>query len=199
MSWWLSVKSEVLKWVVILTCGVVVGLTMGWRLWSPKPAAPKHEAAAPAIIQNDKSTVLARRATQPPTVSRVLPRGATAEREIHVEAIPDVQGLTTTSPFVLDLTLVKMPDETHRVIVSSPNGAITAQSFDVPTAYISTPDATRYAVGAVYGRSLHGKSVGAFIDRDIAWLRIGLEITRNTSELINKIEWEGRVKLGIKL
>jgi hypothetical protein len=203
MNWWLNVKSELSKLGAVLTLGIIVGLVMGWMLWIPKPTT-KRESAAPAVVQKDGSVVLKRGATQEAKPVHQTPKGSVVERVIHVEALrqPAVdpgQPEIDSSLFKLDLTLVRLDDGTRRVVASSPDGTVVAStSVDTPVEPSTTPKPMKHAAGAVYGRTQYTKAIGIFIDRDMAFLRLGVEITKNTHMLANTAEWEGRVKLGLR-
>ena len=211
MNWWLSVKSEATKLVAALILGIIAGLTMAWILWIPK-TMKTPETPAPAIAQADGSRVIERTAPRPVKPPHMLPPGAVAEREIHVEVQPSrveptpipgssvtaLQPTLSSAPFKLDLTLVRMPDGTRRVVASSPNGEVTAASLDIPAAPPpSEAKVLRWAAGGEFGcTSRGGKSVGVFVDRDFAFVRTGVTVARVTEACVTG--WEGRVKLGIR-
>lgn len=141
-----------------LVLGLAGGLGLGWKLYRPKPAPV--ETTAPAIRQGDKSLILQRQPEAKPEPKHELPRGAKLERQIQVTVLPSIPtdarkipgsgnlpGIPDSSTasnsvqsvfnsgqsgaITVDLSLVKMPDGTERVIASSPNGAITG-GLDIP-------------------------------------------------------------------
>lgn len=132
-----------------LVLGLALGLGLGWKLYRPKPAPV--ETAAPAVRQKDQSLVLERKPEAKPEPKHELPRGAKLERQIQVTVLPSIptegtpipgsggqsEGNTGNSraipgnPITVDLSLVKMPDGTSRVIASSPDGVVSA-GLDIP-------------------------------------------------------------------
>ena len=130
----------------------VGGMALAWKIWAPKPAKPETYAAA--VKQSDGSVVLERKPDATAKPAQELPKGAKLERVVQVtvkpsassEAIaptngPDPQAASTSDlpsgttipcpPIRVDLSLVRMPDESRRVIASSPDGEVIS-GIDVP-------------------------------------------------------------------
>lgn len=210
-------KSELSEWAVILSAGIIVGLTTGWILWKPR-VQPK-ETPAPAIIQGDGSVVIKRDPSLDAKPVHEIPKGSVVERVIHVEVQPSsshvdpiaTPGSTGTehqvplslppSPVRLDLTLVRLQDGTRRVVASSPDGTvIPGASVDIPVEPAKPePKVLKWAAGAVYGGTVWGdKAVGVFLDRDVAFVRTGVELTRNTYAMSTRQGWEVRARVGIR-
>jgi len=207
--------------VASLATGTILGLSVGWKLWRPK--ALIVEQAHPAARQSDGSLELAVSPNANQKPAQEVPRGAVVERVVYVTvkpnpsnpgpsgtALPPIPGSNVTAlppmpslpPSLgirVDLTLLRMPDGSHRVTASSPDGTITG-GMDIPAeAAQPAPKVLKYAGGVVYGQSVYGdKSVGMFIDRDFAFVRAGVEVTKTTYTTIQKIGWDGRVKIGIR-
>ena len=58
--------------------------------------------------------------------------------------------------------------------------------------------ALKNAIGGIYGvTSGGGRTVGAFIHRDAAFLRLGAELTRDTPTNL-PAQWSARALLGIR-
>lgn len=216
MNSWLKEKSARYALVVSLALGVIVGLTTGWTLWSPKKRV--QEVYAPAIRNEDKSLVLEKKPMADAKPAQQVPKGAVVERVVYVEVQPhgpstevhpttpgsivtepQVTPSSLPSPIRVDLTLYRLQDGTKRVVASSPDGEVVG-GLDVPVeAARPVPKELKWAAGAVYGTtSWGGKSVGAFLDRDLAFVRTGIELTKNTYALSSRTGWEVRAKLGIR-
>lgn len=206
---------------VVLSIGIAAGMGIGWKLWKPKTAVV--ETYAREQRQTDGSLVLERKPQPDAKPAQEIPKGAKVERIVQVTVDPTqpsaalapmpgivpVAGanLQTTPPSInptpcppvrLDLTLIRLPDLTRRVIASSPDGRVTG-GVDIPVDNPPAPRELKWAVGAVYGGTAWGdKAVGAFLDRDFAFLRTGAELTKNTYALQARQGWEIRARLGIR-
>ena len=152
----------------ILAAGIVAGLVFGWMLWRPTPTNP--EPPAQAIGQADKSLCLERKPDPKPVVPHLLPKGAKLEREIQVTVSPSAVAMDPTHgpnlpdkgsplaalpclPVTVDLSLVRMPDLTRRVIASSPDGEIVG-GLDVPVDARAPPRDIKWTVSALVGYDL---------------------------------------------
>lgn len=208
-------RNVLIEWGTILSVGIIAGLSLGWTLWRPKPQATPKLTPAPAIVQSDKSVILATDPTRPAKPAQQLPKGAIVDRAIHVEVQPFDEATITTpgssatalqpmpsaqpSPFAIDLTLYHFVDGSGRVVASSPNGTvIPGASIDIPSPPApKVREPLKWCVGAVRGVSDTMRSTGAFVDRDFAFARVGIEATRNVYTRVSRTEWEARLKLGI--
>lgn len=90
----------------------------------------------------------------------------------------------------VDLSLVRMSDETRRVVASSTDGEIIG-GLDIPVDIRTQPEPKKWAAG-LYTNPVNPNERGIFIDRDIGRLRIGAELGQNARN-----ELETRVKIGI--
>lgn len=201
--------------------GLSAGLGFGWKFWRPKRVT---ETQAPAVRQQDGSLVLERKPDADANPAQQIPAGAKAVRVVQVVVQPKAPLLgpsaavpaptpggaqlaganpvpsTASAPVSavrVDLTLVRMPDQTQRVIASSPDGTVVG-GVDIPTESAVPPKVLKWAAGGVYGVSQSGKSVGVFVDRDAAFLRLGAELTRQTFSTTVAPQWEIRGKVGIR-
>jgi hypothetical protein len=207
-----------IAWAVVLASGIAAGLGIGWKLWSPK--APVVETYAPEVKQPDGSVILERKPMTPTEANKVvhlpqLPKGAKVEREVEVVVQPDQpagpvsprpSGSDVSAeparppcpPVRIDLALVKMPDDSRRVIASSPDGKVVG-GVDIPTLPDApAPRVTKWAAGGVYGvASGGGRSMGAFIHRDLAFIRAGAEVTHDTFTNLPG-QWSARAMIGVR-
>jgi hypothetical protein len=145
---------------------LVVGLIISWAWYSP---STKTEAPAAAARQADGSLVLERTATnQKATPAHAIPKGGKAERVVRV----DVQPTRADCPVcTVDLTLVRMPDASRRVVASSPTGTVLS-GLDIPVLPITVERSRPWAAGAMY----NGRW-GAVVTRDFRWLSAGGAVT----------------------
>lgn len=209
-------KSVLCALAASLALGAIVGLTMGWTLWS-QPTKAIKETHEPAVRNKDKSLVLEKNPTAAAKPTQQVPRGAVVERIVYVEVQPkksSVEATTTThgstvtapqveaysqpSPIRVDLTLYRLGDGSRRIVASSPDGDIVG-GLDVPVETTQPAREFKWAVGGVYGRTTTGgRAVGVFIDRDAKFLRAGLEVTKTSYQTPGIVCWEARAKVGIR-
>lgn len=165
---------------------VLVGCVLLYLHFST-PAPVTHEQAAPAIIQSDGSTVLERKESAPAktvVTKAKLPKGASLERQVDVTVKPDIPGDTAK----VEVNLVKMKDDTRRVVVYSDNAEV--GGIDVPVELNLEPKHT-WAVG-MYVDPMHRETAGIFIDKDVGRVRLGAEVGRGRNNSA-----EVRLKVGV--
>ena len=174
-------------WTLIL--GMFLGAA-ALSMWQ----RPEQVAEAPAVAerQDDGSLVLERAATNPKArPAHAIPKGGKAERKISV----DVQPERTDCPIcTVDLTLVRMPDDTMRAIASSPTGTILG-GLDVPILPLNVWRDRPWAAGISHGTG--EEAWGAWLDRDFEYLRLGGEINK-ISENNYESRYEARFKIGLR-
>lgn len=168
--------------IILFIAGIVVSAAAAltvWKLLPPPPVVTRNEPALPTVVQTDGSRVLERRPTsrqQKPVAA--LPPGGKLERQVEVLVQP-VAPVTAQSegtappPVKVDLSLVRMPDESRRVVASSPDGAVVG-GVDIPVLPIERK--LNWAAGISYGSS---KTGGVWIERDLDRVRLGAELLRN--------------------
>lgn len=152
--------------------------------------APKQvtEAPATAARQADGSLVVERTATNPKAKpANAIPKSGKAERAIRVDVQPERADCPVCT---VDLTLVRMPDDTRRVVASSPTGVVMG-GLDVPILPIEVDKNHPWAAGI--SRGTGGESWGAWLDRDIGPLRIGGEANKTGED-----QFEARLRIGIR-
>jgi hypothetical protein len=187
MTWWTAKRGvQALAASLIF----VAGIGTGWTLWRPKP--PKVEAYAPEKLQADGSMVLERKPQQDARPAHQIPRGARVERLVQVKvqpriatptAAPAIPGsgpanvLPELPPVTVDLSLVRLPDQTRRVIVSSPNGDVIGGA-DIPVEAARPVRSLRWAAGYEFAVSTWGKSHSIVVQRDLGPLRLGGRVGR---------------------
>jgi len=178
------------------TAGLIIGLISGWFLWgavTPEPA-PIY---APEIVQRDGSKVLeVKPTTKPSKPPHVLPKGAKEERRVTVVVQPPKApifhdpGIPAGSdigkpdscdcpPVTVNLSLIRLADNSRRVQASSPDGTIVA-GVDVPIEPQKPVKAHPWAIGGVYTYD-GANRFGAFVDRDLGPFRVGGELFQSTS------------------
>ena len=219
MTW----TAKVGVWALIVALIFGAGMWAGWMLWHPDLA---QETYAPAKVQADGSRILERKPDAEAKPPQQIPKGAVVERVIYVTVQPHGQpavetpaingsdpqaarpatytlGPPSTSqtpcpPVRFDMTLIRLPDQTRRVIASSPDGTVLPGSMDIPVEAAAPPKELQWAAGGIYGiQSGGGRSIGACLDRDIAFLRTGLEVTRDTAPNLPPA-WDARVRFMIR-
>jgi hypothetical protein len=149
-------------------CAVAIfagGMSLGWKMRAPKPG--KLDPPAAAIRQSDGSLILERKLDPNAKPAQEIPKGSVVERIVYVTVKPRASGVdqlptiggalpvvvapavaTPCHPVRVDLTLIRQPDQTRRVIVSSLDGDVIG-GLDVPVE--SAPEQIRAQKWAVTG------------------------------------------------
>lgn len=197
---------------------LIVALTGAWYFWSPKPPVP--EVYAPQVKHPDGSITLEKKPDAKAKPTFQIPKGATVERIIkfsiqsktpvsninsQVEVVQKItmakstppnsttQATLECPPLHVEMALIRNPDETRSVIVKSEDGDIIG-GVDIPVeAAKPIPEPKLWAVGAVMDP--FKQTYGAFVDRDVGWLRLGTQINqRSQGDLPNQF-W---LKAGVR-
>ena len=170
---------------------LILGMFLGAAALSVWQRPDKvDEAPAVADRQADGSLALERK---PGKVrpKQAIPKGGKAERVVSVDVQPDRADCPVCT---VDLTLVRMPDETRRVIASSPTGTVLG-GLDVPIAPLNVERDHPWAAGI--SRGTGEEAWGAWLDRDFDFLRIGGEFNK-ISENSHESRYEARLKIGLR-
>ena len=84
-------------------------------------------------------------------------------------------------PVNLDLSLVRMPDETRRVIVSSKNGDV-LDGIDIPVESAKpVSDSKKWAIGGVY---YSNEAYSARVERDIGPARLSFDLLKTGNDVV---------------
>lgn len=142
--------------VAAIGCLAIGCLLLGWKIG--KPTRPgRLDPPAAAVVQTDGSVIVERKPNPEAKPPHEIPKGAKVERVVQVKVRPraaatvptsgdGLQGkasLPSASPeTTVDLSLVRMPDQTRRVIASSPDGEIVG-GLDVPVEAAPTAKASK--------------------------------------------------------
>jgi hypothetical protein len=194
--------------IAIAAIVAVLVLTLAWKLWKPK--SPIQETYHGEVKQPDGSIQVEVKPDAKAKPAHMIPEGGKVERIVKMTVKPKMQasssaklvgtgsdktpvsvGAQNCPPVTIDLSLVRLPDESKRVIASSPDGEIIS-SVDIPVeAARPVPEPKVWAAGAVVNPLK--QTYGGFVDRDLGWFRTGLQV--NQASDIKGIEaW---VKAGI--
>lgn len=194
------------KWIAF---GILLlALLFAAYLFGAHTSAPKAENIAPAAAQSqsDGSVVLARdpAASAPADAAKPkaeIPKGATLERQVSVTVKPrasiKIPATATTPastqecpPVTVDMSLIRQGDG-RRVIASSPDGTVIG-GIDVPIEAGTIPANRPWAAGLSCEASRDcGKTLGVWIDRDLARVRVGAELHRQDTGSV-----QARVRVG---
>lgn len=154
-----------------------LGLFAGWYFFAPKHIV---ETAAPAVRQADGSTIVERAPDAKARPVAQIPKGARLERNISLTVRPEtppanlkLAGAAPCPPVRVDMSLVRMPDRTRRVVASSPNGEIVG-GLDVPVDAAPGSESKHWAAGLSW--SPITSTAGVWVERDIGRVRIGAEM-----------------------
>lgn len=181
--------------LVILAALTLIGITAAGMWYGMRPV-PIIETAKPADTQEDGSKVIERTKTQPKArPKQIVPKGAKVERIESVTVRPTAisQADKPCPPVTVDMTLVREPDGSKRVVASSPDGQVVA-GLDVPVETLPVPDARPWAVGISVDPVR--QTAGLWAERDIGRVRFGIEISQAQKGLIGSAVAEIRVRAG---
>ena len=185
-------------------------MALGWILW--KPAPPKAETYAPAVRQADGSLVAERKPQPDAKPAHVVPKGAKVERIVKATVQP--RNATPTAapatpgpgpvnvppelpPVRLDLSLVRLPDQSRRVILSSPDGEV-IQAEDIPVEAARLVRALRWAAGGLWNPS--DRTWGVWGQRDMGPAVVGLDAFQVREPMVvgGGTRWAAQVRLGLR-
>lgn len=165
-----------------LVLGVALGLGLNWKLYHPKPAP--IQTAAPEVRQKDGSLVLKREPAAAPILkATVLPKGAKIERQVEVKVAPlptiptAGAAIPGPGPLTVDLSVIRLKDNTQRVIASSSDGQIIS-GVDVPIGpaapVVKIP---KWEAGALYNPG--DRTYGAYIHRSFGPFVLGATVVQD--------------------
>ncbi len=169
----------------------------GWYFTRP---AKVIETAKPAETQADGSTIVARADTTPKAKPKQqVPKGAKVERVGSITAqgiTPDeIKACTAVPcpPVTIDTSLVRLPDGSKRVIVSSADGTI-LKGVDIPVETQEVPEPKVWAAGVSLD-PLH-QTMGAWVERDVWRARLGIEVNQTRPQIGAPVGAEVRLRAG---
>lgn len=179
--------------IAALLIALGLGAAGGWHFTR---AVPVIETAKPAETQADGSVVVGRTGTQPTAKPKQqVPKGAKVERvtAVTVQPTATAEAGKPCPPVTVDMTLIREKDGGRRVIASSPDGQVVA-GMDVPVETLPVPEARPWAAGL----SLNplNQTLGAWVERDVGRVRVGIEINQTRPQLLTPPGAEIRVRAG---
>jgi hypothetical protein len=205
--------NDIQKGLIAWALAFAAGLGTGWTLW--RPETPKPETYAPPVRQPDGSLVLERKPQEDAKPAQTVPKGAKVERIVQVTvqphaspvlSPPSVSGASDSAnaparppcpPVRVDLTLVRMPDQSRRVLASSPDGQVIG-GVDIPVEAAVPQRALKWAAGPSWNPS--DRTFGAWIERDAGFLRLGADLYQVREPLAagGRTTWAGFIRAGIR-
>jgi hypothetical protein len=200
----------------------VLGTGLGWRLRQPKQQAPEKPAAE--VRQPDGSLIL-KRPAQDPTAkpAQQIPTGAVVERIDQVivrpsapvpgtsaeETAPTIgslpeAGLPLPLPLVtpcpdlrVDLTLIRLGDQSQRVIASSPDGTVVG-GVDIPVSSSEPPSSPELKWSAGVAFSPFKRTWGLWATRAVGPFAVGVGVEQVRPALTGSATYDGRVTVGLR-
>ena len=160
--------------VFALLCG-----TLGYWLATTDAPVIEDVSAKPELRQTDGSVIAARHPdAKPPPAPHKIPKGVKETRRVAVTVKPSQPDC---DPVDLTLSLVEQ-DGGQRVIASAANGLVLS-ALDTPIVpALVSPPRRPWAAGVAYDPIQ--RRAGAWIERDIARLRVGADVMQSeTGEL----------------
>ena len=172
---------------------IAVSIAATWYVMRPVPVV---ETPKPAETQADGSRIVERTATQPKArPKQIIPKGAKVERieSVTVQPTATAEAGKPCPPVTVDMTLVREPDGSKRVIASSPDGAVVA-GLDIPVDTLPVPEIHPLAAGVSINPA--NQTAGLWVERDIGRVRVGLEINQARHSILNPMAAEVRLRAG---
>lgn len=217
-----------IAWAVILAAGIAAGLGIGWKLWSPKAPvvetyAPAVKQPDGSVMLERKPQADAKPAQQIPKgakVERVVQvtvqpnpgpgplrpsasdaSGTVSNRETAPPLISVTGGNENKPPCLpvrVDLSLIRLQDQSRRVIASSPDGLVVG-GVDIPVEAAAPPRAPlKWAAGGSYNPA--DRTFGAWAERDAGPLRLGVDLHQVREPIASggRVSWAGMIRAGIR-
>ena len=203
----IELRERLIEGVGLLIIGVMIGIFAGFKLYTPRPVTQERYAAA--VVQHDGSIIVEKKPDAQAKPAQEIPKGATVERIVkltvkakpisrnstitsasskwsEIDHIPDTAKMVDCPPVTVDLSLVKLADDTRRVVASSPDGDIVG-AVDIPVeAAKPPPKVLSWAAGISYSSDKRG---GAWIERDLGPFRAGVAVSQNESGPIEMVRF----------
>lgn len=186
-----------MRTLTLCTFLVAAGAALALYFSHPKVI---QESAKPAEVQKDGSVVVERTVTTPTAKPKQqVPKGAKVERIGSVTAqgvTPDeIKACTNVPcpPVTIDTSLVRMPDGSKRVIVSSADGTI-LKGVDIPVETQEMPEPKLWAAGI--SMNPQNQTFGVWVERDIFRARVGVELNQTRANLVTPTGAEIRLRAG---
>lgn len=167
-------KVQAIASIIVLVAGLSVSAT--WYFMRPKPVI---ETPAAEVKQDDGSIIAARAPDPKAKPKHKIPSGAKVERtgEVTVQGATPAANPVPCPPVTIDSTLIRNPDGSKRVILSSPDGTIT-RAIDIPVETAAPPPEPKTrAVGILYDP--FKRIGGVFFDQDIGRVRLGVQVNQS--------------------
>ena len=180
--------------IFIFSAGLLLGYGLGYKQFSPKPVV---ETNAPEIRQKDGSLVLERKISEKPLNRPIMPFNA-SEWIRHSEVLinPNTSLIGSNAeikPIKVSFDLVKLSDQTYRVIVNAENGEVIG-GVDVPIQTVHNPEQTKWAAGGI----ILNDGYGAFIQRNIGAFLVGLDVAQIHHKELNTKDLQYSLRFGVR-
>lgn len=183
-----------LRIAALAAVAIAAAAAFGWWLGRPVKVI---ETPAPAVAQPDGSRILERRPDAKARPKQRVPKGARVERVMAVEVKPEGGGLKPGKETLrVDMSLVRLPDATRRVIASSPDGEVVG-GLDIPVETAApAPEPKKWAAGVSWSPT--HRTAGIWVERDLWRVRLGAELaqTRPLGLYGGAVDTELRLRAG---
>lgn len=193
-NWLLAIPAKLRNAAVLALAGALVGFGVGYRVFAPRKVA---EVYKPAQRQKDGSLVIERKPDPTAKPTAIVPKGGTVERVVRIRVQPGAPVPVTPEPVApvvprgtiepipaavpasrsdslvcppvdVELTLVRMRDQSRRVVASAKGGTIIG-GVDIPVESAVVPRSLRWSAG-VFGDPV-ARTVGGWLARDVGPFR----------------------------
>lgn len=152
-------------------------------------AKPAHQIPKGATVERIVKVIVKAKPEEDKTIPRTSSQWSDLNKTNSVDStkrpepdhIADVGKMVDCQPVNLDLSLVRMPDETRRVIVSSQNGDV-LDGIDIPVEAAKTvSDVKKWAIGAIY---YSNEAYSARVERDFGPTRLSFDLLKNGADIV---------------
>lgn len=108
--------------------------------------------------------------------SLIVEHGSARQRPAPQNEAAKINNPCECEPVTVDIGIVRMPDQTRRVVATSTYGDVLG-AVDIPFDMPASGRTLRWAAGLTMAHTTTGRrEFGAFVDRDAGPLRLGLEL-----------------------
>ena len=186
--------------LAILVIGVLIGK------WMFNSTEVVREIAKPAQIlpataaSPNGGQLLAHEPGKAAAPAQALPKGLkplvvgqiTVKPTARAQAAADAAAKPDCPPVTVDFTLARDKDGIQRIAASSKDGEVIG-GFEVPVAPVLQLASRPWAAGAAYSSQ---KNIGAWVDRDIGRLRLGVQANQVRAIAAEAASFELWAKVG---
>jgi hypothetical protein len=206
----MTLMAKIYTMLALLLIAFGLGLGLGWKEFRKVPTLA-NERPAPQIVQKDGSVMLERKSDAAAKPNMDVPKGDKVLRVGKIQWVPSVAATAPTAgsvpqgtptqpsslpaiPQTIDWALVKEPDGGERLVVKAEDGTVVGGEDVVISEPSQAAQKRPWAVSV--SRQLNQATWGLRVDRDVAFLRLGLALTQVRSDLTGRLSTDTVASVG---